>query len=77
MHESVDEWLVGHGKLVLDPEALFEAKIKQPKCLKHRNAGLRMQPQELTNFLTCVNGLGHVYSTTKQHGHNIKQKCIL
>ena len=66
VYDSLDEWLVGLGKYVLDPKALFEEKRKQASCFQNRKElceeGLRMRLQKPKTFHTYVNGLGRVYS---------------
>ena len=58
--------VVGLGKFVLDPTALFEAKEKQESCIKERAAlyeeRKRVRVQKPKTFRTYVNGLGRVYS---------------
>ena len=55
VHWSLDEWLVGLDKCVLDPKPWFKANVKQPSSLEDRKelceAGLRLRLQKPKTFL--------------------------
>ena len=61
-YSSLDECLVGLGKFVLKPTALFDAKEKQESCIEERAALYeernRVRVQKPTTFQSYVNRLG-------------------